>query len=126
MTDCYVESHWQSNGFIDGGGQCGTGNCSTANYWILRNNRGGYGADISVASENSVEEGNIAHSCCTDMAKSCGVGAHAGIANAPFVPKVRGYFLAFVQLLEKYVTLIERYTALIEKVSALIGQANLF
>ena len=85
VTDCYVESHWQSNGFIDGGGQCGTGNCSTANYWILRNNRGGYGADINVASENSVEEGNIAHSCC--RAKSCGVGAHAGVATAPFVPK---------------------------------------
>eukprot|EP01052_Picozoa_sp_SAG31_P061676 SAG31_NODE_20742_length_566_cov_1.117773_1_plen_70_part_10 len=30
------------------------------------------------------------------------------------------YFLAFVQLFEKYGTLIERYTALIEKVSALI------
>eukprot|EP01052_Picozoa_sp_SAG31_P004795 SAG31_NODE_203_length_20490_cov_7.713256_8_plen_64_part_00 len=34
--------------------------------------------------------------------------------------KVRGYFLVFVQLSEKYGTLIERYTALIEKVSALI------
>ena len=33
--------------------------------------------------------------------------------------KVRGYFLVFVQLFEKYGTLIERYTALIEKVSAL-------
>eukprot|EP01052_Picozoa_sp_SAG31_P038674 SAG31_NODE_5214_length_2671_cov_1.306376_2_plen_100_part_00 len=32
---------------------------------------------------------------------------------------VRGYFLVFVQLFEKYGTLIERYTALIEKVSAL-------
>eukprot|EP01052_Picozoa_sp_SAG31_P051864 SAG31_NODE_12522_length_935_cov_1.325359_1_plen_265_part_01 len=32
--------------------------------------------------------------------------------------KVRGYFLVFVQLFEKYGTLIERYTALIEKVSA--------
>eukprot|EP01052_Picozoa_sp_SAG31_P035126 SAG31_NODE_4199_length_3480_cov_4.559302_4_plen_172_part_00 len=31
--------------------------------------------------------------------------------------KVRGYFLVFVQLLERYGTLIERYTALIEKVS---------
>eukprot|EP01052_Picozoa_sp_SAG31_P023332 SAG31_NODE_1917_length_6923_cov_8.914897_5_plen_264_part_00 len=35
--------------------------------------------------------------------------------------QVRGYFLVFVQLFEKYGTLIERYTALIEKVSALIG-----
>eukprot|EP01052_Picozoa_sp_SAG31_P015669 SAG31_NODE_1013_length_10376_cov_9.342220_8_plen_212_part_00 len=34
--------------------------------------------------------------------------------------KVRGYFLVFVQLSEKYGTLIERYTALIEQVSALI------
>eukprot|EP01052_Picozoa_sp_SAG31_P035523 SAG31_NODE_4300_length_3371_cov_8.759780_1_plen_143_part_10 len=33
--------------------------------------------------------------------------------------QVRGYFLVFVQLFEKYGTLIERYTALIEKVSAL-------
>eukprot|EP01052_Picozoa_sp_SAG31_P061129 SAG31_NODE_20235_length_580_cov_1.216216_1_plen_88_part_10 len=33
--------------------------------------------------------------------------------------EVRGYFLVFVQLFEKYGTLIERYTALIEKVSAL-------
>ena len=32
LSDCYVESHWQSNGFIDGGGWCGTGNCSTFNY----------------------------------------------------------------------------------------------
>eukprot|EP01052_Picozoa_sp_SAG31_P009184 SAG31_NODE_478_length_15144_cov_15.165769_6_plen_204_part_00 len=32
--------------------------------------------------------------------------------------EVRGYFLVFVQLFEKYGTLIERYTALIEKVSA--------
>eukprot|EP01052_Picozoa_sp_SAG31_P004240 SAG31_NODE_174_length_21353_cov_23.387974_10_plen_316_part_00 len=31
--------------------------------------------------------------------------------------QVRGYFLVFVQLFEKYGTLIERYTALIEKVS---------
>eukprot|EP01052_Picozoa_sp_SAG31_P046585 SAG31_NODE_8968_length_1355_cov_1.694268_2_plen_141_part_01 len=30
--------------------------------------------------------------------------------------QVRGYFLVFVQLAEKYGTLIERYTALIEKV----------
>ena len=35
--------------------------------------------------------------------------------------QVRGYFLVFVQLLEKYGTLIERYTPLIENVSALIG-----
>eukprot|EP01052_Picozoa_sp_SAG31_P019450 SAG31_NODE_1417_length_8440_cov_7.706510_4_plen_248_part_00 len=34
--------------------------------------------------------------------------------------KVRGYFLVFVQLFEKYGTSIERYTALIERVSALI------
>eukprot|EP01052_Picozoa_sp_SAG31_P051050 SAG31_NODE_11941_length_983_cov_1.360860_1_plen_169_part_10 len=34
---------------------------------------------------------------------------------------VRGYFLVFVQLFEKYGTSIERHTALIEKVSALIG-----
>ena len=33
VSDCYVESHWQSNGFINGGGECGTGNCSIANYW---------------------------------------------------------------------------------------------
>ena len=38
--------------------------------------------------------------------------------------QVRGYFLVFVQLFEKYGTLIERYTALIEKVSALIGLNN--
>jgi len=50
VSDCYVESHWQGNGFIDGGGQCGTGNCSTTNYWVLRNNRGGYGADIGESS----------------------------------------------------------------------------
>ena len=35
VSDCYVESHWQSNGFIDGGGECGTGNCSIANYWSV-------------------------------------------------------------------------------------------
>eukprot|EP01052_Picozoa_sp_SAG31_P003925 SAG31_NODE_155_length_22130_cov_9.540098_26_plen_63_part_00 len=34
--------------------------------------------------------------------------------------QVRGYFLVFVQLFEKYGTLIERYTALIEKVSPCI------
>eukprot|EP01052_Picozoa_sp_SAG31_P028573 SAG31_NODE_2770_length_5116_cov_3.834164_6_plen_188_part_00 len=39
-------------------------------------------------------------------------------------PQVRGYFLVFVQLFEKYGTLIERYTALIEKVPALIGFAG--
>eukprot|EP01052_Picozoa_sp_SAG31_P012628 SAG31_NODE_743_length_12418_cov_3.780908_4_plen_101_part_00 len=38
--------------------------------------------------------------------------------------KVRGHFLVFVQLFEKYGTLIERYTALIEKVSAFIRAAN--
>eukprot|EP01052_Picozoa_sp_SAG31_P009333 SAG31_NODE_488_length_14964_cov_56.443458_5_plen_100_part_00 len=35
--------------------------------------------------------------------------------------KVRGYFLVFVQLFEKYGTLFERWTALIEKVSASIA-----
>eukprot|EP01052_Picozoa_sp_SAG31_P051721 SAG31_NODE_12418_length_943_cov_1.648104_2_plen_108_part_00 len=35
--------------------------------------------------------------------------------------QVRGYFLVFVQLFEKYGTLIDRYTALIEKVSASIA-----
>eukprot|EP01052_Picozoa_sp_SAG31_P027603 SAG31_NODE_2595_length_5421_cov_2.387636_5_plen_78_part_00 len=40
------------------------------------------------------------------------------------VVEVRGYFLVFVQLLEKYGTLIERYTALIEKVSPCIGCRN--
>eukprot|EP01052_Picozoa_sp_SAG31_P024586 SAG31_NODE_2102_length_6442_cov_1.702507_2_plen_1015_part_00 len=38
-----------------------------------------------------------------------------------FKKQVRGYFLVFVQLLEKYGTLIERYTALIEKVSPCKG-----
>eukprot|EP01052_Picozoa_sp_SAG31_P042272 SAG31_NODE_6664_length_1934_cov_1.401635_1_plen_367_part_10 len=38
--------------------------------------------------------------------------------------QVRGYFLVFVQLFEKYGTLIERYTALIEKVCALTQQAR--
>jgi hypothetical protein len=87
VSDCYVESHWQSNGFINGGGECGTGNCSTANYWVLRNNRGGFGADIGVSSENSVQEGNVAHSCCPDITKSCGVGARAGVSTGTFVPK---------------------------------------
>eukprot|EP01052_Picozoa_sp_SAG31_P074942 SAG31_NODE_34089_length_336_cov_1.270042_1_plen_32_part_01 len=31
---------------------------------------------------------------------------------------VRGYFLVFVQLFDKYATFTESYTALIEKVSA--------
>eukprot|EP00662_Eupelagonemidae_sp_cell21_P034908 gene34908-23613_t len=25
ISDCYVESHWGSNGFIDAGGHCGVG-----------------------------------------------------------------------------------------------------
>eukprot|EP01052_Picozoa_sp_SAG31_P009115 SAG31_NODE_472_length_15237_cov_3.424891_11_plen_255_part_00 len=37
----------------------------------------------------------------------------------PSLSQVRGFFLVFVQLFEKYETLIERYKALIEKVSAL-------
>ena len=86
VSDCYVESHWGSNGFIDGGGQCGTGNCSTMSYWMLRRNRGGYGADISVIGENSVVEGNVAHSCCVDEAKGCQVGAKAGVPLAPYAP----------------------------------------
>lgn len=44
------------------------------------------GADIGVASENSVEEGNTAHSCCRNPAKSCGVGAKAGVRTTPFMP----------------------------------------
>ena len=92
LSDCYVESHWQSNGFIDGGGWCGTGNCSTFNYWILRNNRGGYGADISVLSENSVMEGSVAYSCCADITKSCGVGAKAGVNDKPFTPSGKSAF----------------------------------
>eukprot|EP01051_Picozoa_sp_SAG22_P014568 SAG22_NODE_1787_length_3579_cov_2.621264_2_plen_66_part_00 len=47
ISDCFVESHWGSNGFINGGGSCGT-NCSLAAYWVLRNNRGGYGGDIGI------------------------------------------------------------------------------
>eukprot|EP01052_Picozoa_sp_SAG31_P036828 SAG31_NODE_4653_length_3067_cov_27.573787_1_plen_226_part_00 len=47
------------------------------------------------------------------------IGKEALFARHPQM-KVRGYFLVFVQLFEKYGTLIERYTALIEKVSALI------
>ena len=79
ISDCYVESHWGSNGFIDGGGQCcptGTScNCSIAQYWILRNNRGGMGADIDASSENQVNEGNVAYSCCSDVNETkCGVG----------------------------------------------------
>ena len=52
---------------------------------------------------------------------------HAALASVAVVHMIccadgKGcYFLAFVQLFEKYGTLIERYTALIEKVSALIG-----
>ena len=38
--------------------------------------------------------------------------------------QVRGYFLVFVQLFEKYGALIERYTALIEKVSPCIDGAS--
>eukprot|EP01052_Picozoa_sp_SAG31_P001745 SAG31_NODE_59_length_29571_cov_20.443506_5_plen_79_part_00 len=38
--------------------------------------------------------------------------------------EVRGYFLVFVQLLEKYGTLIEINTALIEKVSPCIGSRD--
>eukprot|EP01052_Picozoa_sp_SAG31_P001177 SAG31_NODE_39_length_31377_cov_5.971482_8_plen_364_part_00 len=41
--------------------------------------------------------------------------------RAVFTGQVRGYFLVFVQLFEKYGNLIERYTALNEEVSALIG-----
>eukprot|EP01052_Picozoa_sp_SAG31_P038781 SAG31_NODE_5246_length_2652_cov_2.610262_2_plen_257_part_00 len=81
ISDCFVESHWGSGGFIDGGGVCGGGNCSLAQYWVLKNNRGGYGADISIIAPNSINEGNTAHSCCADMAKGCQVGAQAGLAT---------------------------------------------
>ena len=67
-------------------------NCSTFNYWILRNNRGGYGADISVLSENSVMEGSVAYSCCADITKSCGVGAKAGVNDKPFTPSGKSAF----------------------------------
>ena len=36
ISDCYVESHWQSNGFIDGGGSCGSGNCTEMVFWVRR------------------------------------------------------------------------------------------
>ena len=96
ISDCYVESHWESNGFIDGGGQCGTGNCSMFNYWMLRGNRGGYGAYIGVAGENSVIEGNTAYSCCTDPAAGCQVGGKAGAFNEPNSRDSRANFLKSV------------------------------
>eukprot|EP01052_Picozoa_sp_SAG31_P023021 SAG31_NODE_1864_length_7036_cov_3.477584_7_plen_140_part_00 len=57
-------------------------------------------------------------------------GSSGGTSGGPVSPQphspsdarvqVRGYFLVFVRLSEKYGTLIERYTALIEKVSPCI------
>eukprot|EP01052_Picozoa_sp_SAG31_P000885 SAG31_NODE_27_length_32731_cov_1443.130393_28_plen_236_part_00 len=56
-----------------------------------------------------------------EMRNSSGQAFTAGLIlcqeiAGPPEDKVRGYFLVFVQLFEKYGTLIERHTALIEKV----------
>ena len=82
ITDCFVESHWGSNGFIDGGGVCGTGNCSMMAFWVLRRNGGSFGAAIGVAGYNTVTEFNYGYSCCADPARGCQAGASAGVSDA--------------------------------------------
>ena len=98
ISDCYVESHWQSGGYISGGGQCDTGNCSMLNYWIMRNNRGGTGAVLAAHSENSVQEGNIGLSCCS-TGGVCDVGARANVPAGPFIPAKPFTFLENVRKL---------------------------
>jgi len=82
VVDSYVESHWGSNGFIEAGGQCGSGNCTTMRYWVLRRNRGGHGAGIGVVGEDSLMEGNHGLSCCPQPSQGCQAGAKANVATS--------------------------------------------